>query len=99
MNDYEALKWIDRPMTMNMKTVGGELAVSVDNPENIAIVKIASALLTLMTKQISEGTADIPTHQALLSSMMDQLEQYEDWDVRSMSMTYNEGGLDGTHCD
>lgn len=99
MNDYEVLKWIDRPMTMNMKTVGGELTVSVDNPEDIAIVKISSALLTLMTKQISEGIADISTHQALLSSMMGQLEQYEDWDVHSMSMTYNEGGLDGTHCD
>ena len=99
MNDYEALKWINQPMTMNMKTVGGELAVSVDNPEDIAIVKIASALLTLMTKQISEGVSDVPTHQALLSNMMGQLEEHEKWDVRSMSMVYNEGGFNGTHCD
>lgn len=56
-------EWLDAPMKLETATEGNEMTLHLDNPEEVAILKLAAVYTTIFSSMIQEGK--ITTQQCL----------------------------------
>ena len=56
-------EWLDAPMKLETQTNGNEMMMHLDNPEDVAIIKLAVVYTTIFSSMIREGK--ITTRQCL----------------------------------